>query len=140
MVQTYSGRRPATPKYTKFTIPLDIVSQMKSNPDNEINIFENHISLINGFKSFQDPSNIADALAYIWDEQSKWEKIGRVMGRNADSTKIFLKNSVIRRNQIVHQGDYDGFSIYRQEIDQEDTKDVLSFIEAVGGSIFSCVR
>jgi cystathionine beta-lyase family protein involved in aluminum resistance len=53
---------------------------------------------------------------------------------------LFLKNAVLRRNQIVHQGDYDGFSVDRQEIFVEDTKDVIVFIEDLGKAIFTCVN
>ena len=53
---------------------------------------------------------------------------------------ITLKNIVIRRNQIVHEGDYTDSLLMRQEIYEQDVKDVRSFITKLGNVIYNCVK
>jgi hypothetical protein len=50
-----------------------------------------------------------------------------------------LKNIAIRRNQIVHEGDYANIALQRQIIDKADVIVVVSFIEKLGTSIFNLV-
>lgn len=139
MVNIYQGRRPSTPKYDCFSIPLNILSEMKSNPTQDVQVFEKQIILSNGYKSFQYPEKIAEALSYVWDENKKWAKIASYMNQDEHTVKTFLKNVVIRRNQIVHEGDYDGYSLVRQPITKSDASDVIAFIEKLGNAIYACV-
>lgn len=140
MLEIYTGRRVPTAKYRTFALTLETVGKMKSDPTNELSYVEQQIALTNGFKSFQDPDKIAESLSSIWDEPKKWEKIALGLGTSASALKAELKNIVIRRNQIVHAGDYNGFLPTRETIIESDVAFVVSFIDKLGGAIYDCVR
>lgn len=82
---------------------------------------------------------MADALSYIWNEGDKWLKISRMIGMDKNDCVTYLKNAVIRRNQIVHEGDYTDALSKRQEIYVQDVTDVKEFILKVGETIYNCV-
>lgn len=140
MIEIYQGKRFPTPKYKSFAITLELFNEIKANPSHELQIIEKQIILSNGYKSYQDPDNISDGLSYIWNENNKWDKIAKTYGDNSHNIKTYLKNIVIRRNQIVHEGDYDGYSIQRQFVLESDVKDVISFISNIGKIIYNLVR
>ena len=140
MLEIYQGRRDSTAKFESFGITLDILNNIKSNPSQEISYIEKQIFMVNGFKAFQDPDKISESLALIWKENHKWEKIAAVLGDNPTTVRSQLKNIVIRRNQIVHEGDYNGYLTTREGIDESDVTSVLSFIEKLGEAIFNCVK
>jgi hypothetical protein len=54
--------------------------------------------------------------------------------------KTYLKNIVMRRNQIVHESDYDISSNTKNTIDENETKNIVEFIQLVGKSIYECVQ
>lgn len=140
MMEIYQGRRSTTPKYESFTIPLGILNNMRANPTQELSYFENQIILTNGYKSFQDPEKISDSLSLIWNESQKWDKIASNLNRNPNDIRTQLKSIVIRRNQIVHEGDYDGYSLLRTPIVEADVIAVVDFIEKLGDAIYRCVK
>lgn len=139
MLLIYQGRIPSTQKFKTFSITFEILLEIKSNPTQELQIIEKHIALANGYKSFQFPEKIAEGLSLIWNENQKWEKISAKMGQDVHTVKTLLKNIVIRRNQITHEGDYAGYSLSRQPISESDTKEVVEFIEKLGKSIYQCL-
>ena len=51
----------------------------------------------------------------------------------------FLKNIVIRRNQIVHEGDYIDDISKRQEIIAQDVVQIRDYIKKLGTAIYECV-
>lgn len=140
MVQIYIGNRVATSKYQAFTLPLETHSQILQNPNTAILLFEKQIFLKLGFLSFQDPEKIADALSFIWDEPHKWDKISVPLGMSEADAKTKLKNISIRRNQIVHEGDYSNSLLQRQSLVYADVIDVIGFVEKIGESIYNQVK
>lgn len=140
MLEIYQGKRTTTPKFESFGITLNVLRNIQTDPSQEISYIEKQIIINNGFKSFQDPDKISDSLAYIWDENHKWDKIAAAFGDNSTSIKSQLKNIVIRRNQIVHEGDYNGYSYSREFIQEEDSLLVITFIDKLGEAIFNCVK
>ena len=142
MIEIFNGTRETTAKYESFIIDLNTYQQMINNPDIACNIFEKRIILCNGYKAFQDPDKVADALSYIWDEKDKWIKISSNMRMhlNKDDCRTMLRNIVIRRNQIVHEGDYTDILLKRQDILDEDVESVRNFIIDLGKSIYNCVK
>ncbi|RHX89437.1 HEPN domain-containing protein [Leptospira stimsonii] len=140
MLEIYQSRRTATQKFNKFNIPLEISNEIKRNPLIETDLIEKQIIITNGFKSFQEPENIADGLSYIWSENHKWDKISLEMSETTHHVKTFLKNVAIRRNQIVHEGDYPYNSYQRQSVLEEDINDILSFISKLGRAIYDLVK
>ena len=51
------------------------------------------------------------------------------MGKAENAVRTELKNISIRRNQIVHEGDYITSNTSRQSIEKADVDEVIDFIE-----------
>ena len=136
MVQTYQGLRLPTPKYRLFAIDMDCVSQMQQAPLYAIKIFEAKIVNKLSYQSFQEPGKNSDGLSLIWDEANKWKKVSASLGLDENYLKTKLKNISIRRNQIVHEGDYSNALLQRQAITHADASDVVDFIFSLGTAIF----
>lgn len=62
------------------------------------------------------------------------------MGGTKQDCITELKNIVIRRNQIVHEGDYADIYGERQYIDTHDTTEVRRFILGLGEAIYNYVK
>lgn len=144
MVEIFSGHRIATPKYNNFKIGLATLTSMLLSDDIEkMRIMEQQIFKQNGYKAFQTPTNISDALSYIWNENSKWKLIAAQMpcSPNEDDVKTELNNISIRRNQIVHEGDCqsDILPLQRQNIEKEDVDNAVLFISDIAESIYNCI-
>lgn len=131
MVEQYLNRRPTTPKFNAFQLSMNIISNITSSPVPEIE-FRNEVVRKHSYLAFQDPDKIADALSFVWNEPNKWAVISRNMATSIDSTtlKTKLKNIVLRRNQIVHEGDClsTNIPLIQQSITLSDTEDVVQFI------------
>ena len=140
MLNIFQGTRTPTPKYSSFVIDMDCYSQMIQFPILASSIFEGKVIRKLSYLSFQEPTKISDGLALIWSETNKWKKISDKIGLNEDYTKTKLKNTSIRRNQIVHEGDYSSTLLHRQDIEHSDTLDVIDFVESVGTAIYQLVK
>ena len=62
------------------------------------------------------------------------------MGMYKNDCMTYLKNIVIRRNQIVHEGDYTDSLSKRQDIFPQDVIDIRKYILELGRAIFNCVK
>jgi len=140
MRESFVGNRPATDKYSGFAINMATCLQLQQNPTAAPVLFEQYITAKNKSLSFQEPDKIADGLSYIWTESHKWQAISAHMGKAETDVRIELKNISIRRNQIVHEGDYVSTGFSRQNIEKADVDEVLSFVEQVGTAIYTLVR
>lgn len=142
MVEEFNGIRPETPKYKNIKINLSTLSAIKNSSNPEIE-FSNEIVRQHSFLAFQDPDKISDALSFIWDETHKWQKISLYMATpiSENDLKIKLKNIVIRRNQMVHEGDCLSTQIplQQQSISKSDTMDVINFIKELVNAIKMCI-
>lgn len=138
MVEQYRNRRPATPKFNAFQLSMNVISILSYSPAPEID-FRNEVVRRNSYLAFQEPDKIADALSYIWNEPHKWETISRNMATPIDpaTLKTKLKNIVVRRNQIVHEGDClsTNLPLTKQPISYSDTEDVVHFITELVNAI-----
>ncbi|RHV12575.1 hypothetical protein DXB73_09990 [Clostridium sp. OM05-6BH] len=139
MVEIFLENRTPTPKYNTFQIDIQTYGDMINNIIDASLIFERKIILKHGFLAFQDPSKVADALSYIWNENDKWGKISNLMGMSKDDCTTYLRNIVIRRNQIVHEGDYTDSLSRRQDIFLQDVIDIRDYILKLGQAIYDCV-
>ncbi len=139
MLEIFMKKRQPTKKYNSFLIDVNAYTQMIQFPTDAATIFEQIVIIKNSFLAFQEPQKISEALSYIWDEEHKWKKIATKLGADDKNTKTELKNIVIRRNQIVHEGDYSDSILNRQEIIKEDVVDVLDFIQRLGVTIYELV-
>ena len=142
MVEQYLNRRPTTPKFDAFQLSMNVIYNISVAPVPEIE-FRNEVIRKNSYLAFQEPSKIADALSFIWNETNKWDVISSKMASPIDSAtlKTKLKNIVLRRNQIVHEGDCLSANIplVQQPISLTDTEDVINFITELVDAIDSCV-
>lgn len=139
MVETFIQRRNPTNKFLTFTLDTNTYFQINQDPSNAHVLLEQQIMLKNSFLSFQDPDKISDALSYIWDEPHKWQKISAKLGLDEKLVRTKLRNIIIRRNQIAHEGDYSHAILDRQSILDKDVEDVLDFIKSLGISIYDLV-
>lgn len=131
MVDQYLNRRPTTPKFDAFQLSMKAFANISSAPMPEYE-FRNEVIRKNSFLAFQEPDKIADALSFIWNEPNKWSVISGNMATHIDpaTLKTKLKNIVVRRNQIVHEGDClsTNIPLIQQPISRSDTEDVIQFI------------
>lgn len=140
MVEIFQGDRISTPKFNGFQIDYQTYENMMNNPLIASALFEQRVILKHSFLAFQDPVKVADALSYIWNENDKWGKISGLICMNKNDCVTFLKNAVIRRNQIVHESDYTDALSRRQDIYAQDVVDIRNYILKVGGAIYNCVK
>lgn len=140
MVDIFQGNRPSTPKYNMFQLDMQTCLDMQNSSITAVTIFEQKIIQKHSFLAFQDPAKVADALSYIWNDNDKWQTISSVVGMDRNDCVTFLKNAVIRRNQIVHEGDYTDILSKRQEIYEQDVLEIRQFILNIGNAIYNCVK
>jgi hypothetical protein len=140
MLYIYAGHCKPTDKYLTFTIDLKTHIQIMQDSGLALSTFEQQILLKNGYQAFENPEKISDALSYIWNEKNKWKVIADRIGKSESDIKIQLKNISIRRNQIVHEGDYANRELQRQSIAKDDVIEVIGFIEKVGESIYAIIQ
>lgn len=147
MVEQYLNARPATPKFNAFQLSMEVISDISNSPVPALE-FKNEVVRKNSYLAFQDPEKIADALSFIWNESNKWDVISGNMATSIDpmTLKTKLKNIVLRRNQIVHQGDCfsTNMPLNQQPITLSDTEDVIHFImelvDAIDASVDIVIR
>ncbi len=140
MLEIFVGNRIPTPKYNTFQIDIQTYGDMTNNLIDAGLIFERKIILKHGFLAFQDPNKVADALSFIWNENDKWDKISNLLGMAKNDCTTYLKNIVIRRNQIVHEGDYTDILMKRQDIYPQDVIEIREYILKLGKAIYDCVK
>lgn len=141
MVDIFIGSRPLTNAYHNFQITLVQLQAIRiagSIPPPQ-SIFENIIIDKHKQLSFQEPNKVSEALSFIWNEPHKWQQIAICMGISESDLKTELKNIVIRRNQIVHEGDMNMMTGNLQDIVYSDVVDSVDFIEKLGNCIFSLI-
>ncbi len=141
ILEIYTGVRISTQKYQSFPLSLEILMRMKDGDVySSSKILENQILAKHSFLAFQDPDKISDALSYIWNEEHKWQCISNKMNISESSARKQLRNISIRRNQIVHEGDYSNELLQRQEMIKEDVNEVVSFIRKIGENIYFLIK
>lgn len=137
MLETFVGKREATAKYKNFSMTLDTMLSIQ-NSETPIIEFEKVVVHKHSYLSFQDPEKIAEALSHFWNETNKWDVICSNMNSkpSVGEVKTKLKNIIIRRNQIAHEGDcISNTPLLQQDIKQEDIEDVIIFIKEIVDAI-----
>jgi RiboL-PSP-HEPN len=147
MIQSFLGLRTKTLKFNSFSISLETYNKIQQvsklaeiTEQNPEYFFEQEIISKHKHLSFQDPEKIADALSLIWEEKQKWQKIAISLNASDDYIKKRLKSIISRRNQIVHEADIDIQTNLRNSIDENDAKEVVSFIFTLSETIFDLVK
>ncbi len=138
ILEIYNGVRPVTKTYQKIRVPL---AQAQAGMVKALSAqwLEDFIREDHGWKSFQHPDNIADAIRLISDV-NLWKEVGQKMGHNASYIKTELKAIVERRNKIAHEADMDYTLIGRRwPITENDVTHVVDFISELGETIYTVV-
>ncbi len=141
MVDTYAGRRSATPKFLNEPIPLSVVQQLISPgaAPPEV-VFEQCVRSKLKTQSFQDPDKIAEGLGFIWSDSHKWQKIAAQAGIGEATIRTTLKLIVARRNAIVHEADTDPVSELKLPITRAEASGVSTLLRIVGEAIHQLVK
>ena len=138
MLDSYRGSRLRTKSFLTFQVSL---GGMLDGPDsaNGEQWLDDQIRTRNGYRSFQTPDNIADAVRLV-SEVQLWNEIANHMSMSSQEVRERLQLIVDRRNQIAHEADVnpspyeDRFSIDRQMVTE-----TVDFIEDVVASMHSAI-
>lgn len=138
MLEIYQGRRLPSNGYQKYRVPLS-QSQGSVGHSQHPQWLEDLIRDDHGWKSFQHPDKIAEAIRLISDV-SLWEAIGTELQRDARDVKNELRAIVDRRNKIVHEADMDPtLPGSRWPINESDATHAVKFISKLGEAIYNVV-
>ena len=136
MIETYNGRRLASPAFSRFLIPISTIQG--SIPSD--NIISSDIRQKHSWLSFQDPDKIADAIRLISDLKL-WEEVSTSFGLSTGDLKSKLKLVVDRRNKIAHEADLDPSNPgVKWPISSADVRDVIEFIEKLVVEIYNKIK
>ncbi len=138
MMEIWRGIRPATAAYLKFSVSLNVATQLidQSGVDGHL---ETEIRTRHGYMTFQQPEEIADAMR-LCSPVELWKEIGSLLGEDPQDLKAQLKLIVARRNKIAHEADVDpSYPDQRWPITREDAAGATAFVEKVGEALFKLV-
>ena len=91
------------------------------------------------FRTFQKADDIVDGLAYIWNEQHKWDKIAGSIGVTAKNAKRKLNGICTRRDLIVHNADYNEATGDLTPCIHSDAVEVITYVSKVVAAIDTLV-
>lgn len=83
------------------------------------------------FRTFQKADDVADGLAYVWNEKHKWAAIAESLGVPAKSAKQKLNGICSRRDLIVHNADYNEATGDQLPCNRADAIEVVSYITRI---------
>ena len=140
MVETFSGTRQPTPKYSTEPITLAIHHALvgASLPPPEL-VFEAEVVKKLGRYTFQHPDPVVEGLALIWAEPHKWDAIAAAMGLTKTVATTKLKLIVSRRNAIVHEADMHPLTNQKSALNEQECREMTDFLEACGRAIVGLV-
>lgn len=128
MLEIFDGKRPPTPAYARFRIPLDALSGGTAISRNN---FENEIRNQHSFLSFQHPDRVADAFRLVVDLKL-WDTVGSTLNVDPKLLKERLRLVVDRRNKIAHEADVDPtYPKARWPITKSDIDSTITFLNEI---------
>ncbi len=137
MVEIFEGKRLATPAFSKFRVPMNLV--LGSGSSITRGWFESEVRERHSFLSFQQPDKIADAIRLFSTEQL-WSKVSVRLGLAEKDVKDRLTLIVDRRNKIAHEADLaPGCPAVLWPISEHDVTIALDFISKVCEAIHDTV-
>ncbi|WP_394125167.1 HEPN domain-containing protein [Psychrobacter nivimaris] len=142
IIESYNGQRQLTNSCSNFQINIGDLKTFLNptiSQDPDI-ILGDIIDRKHSHLSFQDPKKIADALSLFWDDSQKWQTIASQLGSDQNTIKVELKNIIIRRNQIVHEADFDAFQNQLQIIKANDVENSVEFINNLVEVIYNLIK
>ena len=138
MLEAYRGKRPRTQRFLKFKVSLE--NALTGIADNEQEEWiDSEIRTRNGYRTFQNPEKISEAIQLISDV-SLWVNVSQRMGRAPEEVKEELHNIVNRRNQIVHEADMIPSPFEeRWPIDRMLVSNAVDMLEKIAEEIYNAV-
>lgn len=138
MLDAYRGNRPRTRSFLAFQVSLGRVLDVLDAGNGE-QWLDDEIRTRNGYRSFQTPDNIADAVRLV-SEVQLWNEIASRMSMSSQEVRERLQLIVDRRNRIAHEADANP-SPYEDRflIDRQMVADAVDFIESVAESMYSAI-
>lgn len=128
MLESHDGLRNRTKQYLSFQVPLNHLEKA-SDPDRGNQWLDQTIREKHGWKSFQDPNKISQAIRLIADFNI-WNRVGERTGKDPQQLKQQLKAIVDRRNKIAHEADLDHTAPgSRWPIDETMVNDSIDYLE-----------
>lgn len=158
ILNSYRGISPQTDKYR--TIPFNFLvlqkiihctSIKKPTCNEELPEYWIGNGVIDFLKtfSFQKIDKIKDALSFIWDEPHKLQLVIQKMTYSNFPNSVINKKQkfleekmdliVLRRNQIVHEADFDIFTGSKQSIKLSWVDDAIIFIIDFVYAVYECI-
>ena len=138
MLEAYNGERTRTASFLSFQVPLSGV--LEAVTDNRSDMWlDEQIRIRNGYRSFQSPDHIADAIRLVSDI-SLWNEVGARLGASSSEVREKLNSIVVRRNQIAHEADINP-SPYEDlwPIDKQTVSESVDFIERIAEAIYAAI-
>lgn len=153
IIEIYSQQRVITDKYKSMPFTGDTLMKMlesssatfiPTSPDQlPENILNKAVADKLGTLAFQSPEKVKDALSYIWNAQNKMADLAvgmQLPGNTINEKQKFLEQKLKsisdRRNQIVHEADFDLVSCQKRNINQQEVSDVINFIVNLTNAIY----
>jgi hypothetical protein len=134
MLDVFDGHKPPTDAYHAFAVPMRAVNTALTAPAANAWLDE-AIREAHGWRSFQHPDKIADALRLVFPG-SLWQEVAAELGTAANNVKTQLAAIVDRRNKIAHEADMDPtYPGTRWPITETLVTDALTFLEQVAKAI-----
>jgi hypothetical protein len=103
-------------------------------------LFEREVRRLHGFRTFQRPAAISEALGLI-GVKDIWPRLAAKLGRASTDVQGELDLIVDRRNRIAHEGDIDpsaGFAL-KYPIDLPTVRDALVFLDTMVNELHALV-
>jgi hypothetical protein len=139
IIQSFERNRSQTKSFLFFQCGLNSVIAFSQNPKS-IDWLDNEIRIHHGWKSFEHPDNIAQAISLISDEKL-WDRVGQSLSDSPANIKEKLRLIVDRRNKIAHEADIDPTNPpSRWPIDEQMVNETIEFVENVVKVIFNIVK
>ncbi len=137
MVEAYVGNRPPTNHFLKYDISISLVKSIAISSNNEW--LRNEIRKRNGYKSYQKPDKISEAIKLI-SNKNLWTEMSTILERPSEDIKRQLELIVERRNRITHEADSNPtYQNKRWPIDEKMVDEAVNFIDEFGKALFKIV-
>ncbi len=138
MLETFGGLRTPTQQFGGFKISVSAI--VDRSPTESFSKFEYEIRRHHGYKSFQRPDKIAEAVRLI-STAELWNETAKNMQMDPSKVKQKLSLLVDRRDKIVHEADVDpSYPAELWPITVSDVEESISFVDEVGHSIHELVK
>jgi hypothetical protein len=130
----FSNGTALSPKLSNEGVPISSLVTMHAIPAFQTQAvveFRNIVRNAVRFRTFQKAEDVADGLAYVWNEKHKWDKIAASIGVPAKVAKRKLNGICTRRDLIVHNADYNEATGNLTPCIRTDAQEVVDYVAKV---------